>query len=69
MFKKCLTGVLAVLLLINGGEASRLGRASLSRGPSTHYARHVPAPEHLNTSDYRFLTNKTKRIQYILSFY
>ncbi|KAJ5553742.1 Peptidase S10 serine carboxypeptidase [Penicillium frequentans] len=59
MFKKCLAAVLAIILLINDGEASRLGRGSMSRGPS-HYHRRTPVLEHLNISDYRFLTNKTK---------
>jgi hypothetical protein len=51
--------VLAAVLLINGSQAKRP-----SRGPSTHHARHARGSESIDTSNYRFLTNKTKCLLY-----
>ncbi|CAG7920545.1 unnamed protein product [Penicillium olsonii] len=59
MFVRSITAtLLATSLLLCGGEAKRLA----ARGPSTrtHRAQHTLASEPVDTSNYRFLTNKTK---------
>ncbi|KAJ6124148.1 hypothetical protein N7471_011465 [Penicillium samsonianum] len=55
MFGRSITAVLAIALLINGGQARKP-----TRGHSTHYTHHTRGSEPIDTSNYRFLTSKTK---------
>jgi carboxypeptidase D len=54
MFGRSIAAVLAIALLINGGQAKQP-----NRGRSKHHTRHA-RPEPVDTSNYRFLTNETK---------
>ena len=60
MFGQSITAaVLTIALLANGGKAKQL-----TRRPSTHFTHHTRSSEPIDTSNYRFLTNKTKCVLY-----
>lgn len=59
MFGRSITAVLTIALLINGGEAKQP-----IRRPYTHSSHHTRGSEPIDTSNYRFLTNKTKCLLY-----
>jgi hypothetical protein len=56
MFGRSLTAVLAIALAINGGQARQP-----ARDPSRHHTHHAGSGP-IDTSNYRFLTDKTKRM-------
>lgn len=63
MFGRSITAVLTLALLINGGEAKQP-----IRRPSTHSSHHTRGSKPIDTSNYRFLTNKTKCLLYSIPF-
>ena len=62
MFGRSLTAVLAITLAINGSQARQP-----ARGPSEHRSHYAAGSEPIDTSNYRFLTDKTKRMLYSLN--